>query len=101
MSKYIINSKYVECYTKIEYVIPQDSDQKIKNKMDDTNPHRKIKVDIFMRKKILSMLIILCMMVSFLPTMQVSAKTESIVWDRTVAESFAGGDGSEGNPFQT
>ena len=55
-----------------------------------------------MNKRILSITLVLAMLVGMftIVPMTVSADTNSNVWDGTTATSFAGGDGTESNPYQ-
>ena len=55
-----------------------------------------------MNKRILSITLVLAMLVGMftIVPMTVSADTNSNVWDGTTATSFAGGDGTENNPYQ-
>lgn len=55
-----------------------------------------------LHKRLLALLLSLCVMVGFLPLssmVQAADMTEDI-WDGTTAPAFAGGDGSEENPYQ-
>ena len=53
-----------------------------------------------MKKRLLSMLLVLAMMVGMLATMPISIGAASDIWNGSTASSFAGGDGTEGNPYQ-
>ena len=54
-----------------------------------------------MKKRLLSMLLVLSMMLGMLAIMPMTVgAADATVWDGSVATSFAGGDGSEGNPYQ-
>ena len=55
-----------------------------------------------MNTRILSITLVLAMLVGMftIVPMTVSADTNSNVWDGTTATSFAGGDGTESNPYQ-
>ena len=53
-----------------------------------------------MNKRILSIILVLAMTVGMLTVVPMTASAVADVWDGSVATSFAGGDGSEGNPYQ-
>lgn len=50
-------------------------------------------------KKIIGTLLCMCMIVAVLAGFSVSA-ADVVAWDGTTATSFAGGDGTKGNPYQ-
>ena len=51
-----------------------------------------------MKKTICAGLLVLCLLISLLPAPALAAKTPA--WDGTVAESFAGGSGTEKKPYK-
>ena len=52
-----------------------------------------------MKNKILSILLVLSMLMAMLSVMPVAASADSAVWDGSVANAFAGGNGTSGNPY--
>ena len=53
-----------------------------------------------MKNKILSIILVLSMLTAMISMMPFAASADSAVWDGSVANAFAGGDGSSGNPYQ-